>query len=135
MVSGDLANIVNEAALLVREAGHASVALSVRYTDPFHRVSIPRSIGAPGYALRLPTEERYLMTSEELEDQAASCPAAGRRKMDETYMCVRDVPERCGGPLARIAGELIRKETLHRGELDALVAAEDKVAPVGAEYA
>ncbi|MGA2716615.1 MAG: ATP-dependent zinc metalloprotease FtsH [Bryobacteraceae bacterium] len=245
MVGADLANIVNEAALLavrrggdrvemrdfdqaadrvmlglekksrvmspeekervaVHEAGHAMVALSVKHADPLHRVSIiPRSIGALGYTLQLPTQERYLMTSEELEDQIAvllggraaeefhyggvvSTGAAddlerastlvrqmvtrfgmseklglltwgksltspflrspfeaeernygeqtaelidseARRILDETYKRVRDILERCRGPLARIANELIRKETLERGELDALVAAEDKV--------
>jgi len=113
MVGADLANIVNEAALLavrrgaeqvelrdleqaadrvtlglekksrvmsaeekervaVHEAGHALVALSVQHADPLHRVSIiPRSIGALGYTLQLPTQERYLMTQPELEDQIA----------------------------------------------------------------
>jgi cell division protease FtsH len=113
MVGADLANIVNEAALLavrrgaesvelrdleqaadrvtlglekksrvmtpeekervaVHEAGHALVALSVKHADRLHRVSIiPRSIGALGYTLQLPTQERYLMTEPELEDQIA----------------------------------------------------------------
>jgi cell division protease FtsH len=54
------------------EAGHALVALSVKHADPLHRVSIiPRSIGALGYTLQLPTQERYLMTEPELEDQIA----------------------------------------------------------------
>ena len=56
----------------VHEAGHALVALSVKHADPLHRVSIiPRSIGALGYTLQLPTQERYLMTEPELEDQIA----------------------------------------------------------------
>jgi cell division protease FtsH len=56
----------------VHEAGHALVALSVKHADPLHRVSIiPRSIGALGYTLQLPTQERYLMTKPELEDQIA----------------------------------------------------------------
>jgi cell division protease FtsH len=113
MVGADLANIVNEAALLavrrggerveigdlelavdrvmlglekksrvmspeekervaVHESGHALVALSVKHADPVHRISIiPRSIGALGYTLQLPTQERYLMTKPELEDQIA----------------------------------------------------------------
>jgi cell division protease FtsH len=51
------------------EAGHALVALSVKHADPVHRVTIiPRSIGALGATLQLPTEDRYLMTEEELRD-------------------------------------------------------------------
>ena len=111
MVGADLANIINEAALLAarrqgervemydieeaidriilglekknrvmsaaekervahHEAGHTLVALSVQHADPVHRVSIiPRSVGALGHTLQLPTEERFLMTRSELLDQ------------------------------------------------------------------
>jgi cell division protease FtsH len=52
------------------EAGHALVALSVASADPVHRVTIiPRSIGALGATLQLPTEDRYMMTRTELTDQ------------------------------------------------------------------
>jgi cell division protease FtsH len=113
MVGADLANIVNESALLAvrrgaaavelrdleeaidrvmlglekkrrvmtpaekeriafHEAGHALVAISVKFADPVHRVSIiPRSIGALGHTLQLPTDERFLMTQPELEDRIA----------------------------------------------------------------
>ena len=51
------------------EAGHALVALSVKHADPVHRVTIiPRSIGALGATLQLPTDDRYLMTEAELHD-------------------------------------------------------------------
>jgi cell division protease FtsH len=54
------------------ESGHALVALSVAKADPVHRVTIiPRSIGALGATLQLPTEDRYLITSTELEDRLA----------------------------------------------------------------
>jgi len=54
------------------EAGHALVALSVPHADTVHRVSIiPRSIGALGHTLQLPTEEKYLLTQPELEDRLA----------------------------------------------------------------
>ncbi len=113
MVGADLANIVNEAALLAarknktavemddfeeaidrvvaglekrnrmmnprekeivayHETGHALVAEALPTTDPVHRVSIiPRGIGALGYTMQLPTEDRYLMTKTELEDRMA----------------------------------------------------------------
>jgi cell division protease FtsH len=113
MVGSDLANIVNEAALLAarknkaavemddfeeaidrvvaglekrnrvmnprekeivayHETGHALVAEALPTTDKVHRVSIiPRGIGALGYTMQLPTEDRYLMTKSELEDRMA----------------------------------------------------------------
>ncbi len=50
------------------EIGHALVALALPGTDPVHKVSIiPRGIGALGYTLQRPTEDRFLMTREELE--------------------------------------------------------------------
>jgi len=64
------------------ESGHALVALSVKHADPVHRVTIiPRSVGALGATLQLPTEDRYLMTSEELRD--ALCVMLGGRAAEE----------------------------------------------------
>jgi cell division protease FtsH len=54
------------------EMGHALVAAALPTTDPVHKVSIiPRGIGALGYTLQRPTEDRYLMTRRELEDKLA----------------------------------------------------------------
>ena len=54
------------------ETGHALVAEALPTTDKVHRVSIiPRGIGALGYTMQLPTEDRYLMTKTELEDRMA----------------------------------------------------------------
>jgi len=240
MVGADLANIVNEAALLAvrrggdrvamrdfeeaadrvmlglekksrvmspeekarvatHEAGHALVALSVKNADPLRRVSIiPRSIGALGYTLQLPTQERYLMTQPQLEDQIAvllggraaeeiqyggvvSTGAAddlerasalvrqmvtrfamsdrlgkltwgrslapqylkspfemeernysehtaeeidreSRRILDDIYARVMEILLKNREPMERISGELIRKETLERAEIDRLLA-------------
>ncbi len=50
------------------EMGHALVALALPGTDRVHKVSIiPRGIGALGYTMQRPTEDRFLMTREELE--------------------------------------------------------------------
>ncbi|HEY4360683.1 MAG TPA: ATP-dependent zinc metalloprotease FtsH [Bryobacteraceae bacterium] len=245
MVGADLANIINEAALLavrrggeevtlrdleeavdrvmlglekksrvmspvvkervaVHEAGHALVALSVEHADPLHRISIiPRSIGALGYTLQLPTEERYLMTQPELEDQIAvllggrtaeeieyngvvstgasddlerasalvrqmvtrfgmsgplgeltygrsmggqflksayemeernysertaqTIDEESRRIVGEIHKRVTGILLRRRGPLELISRELIRKETLDRGELDKLLAVDTAV--------
>ena len=52
------------------EMGHALVAMSLPGTDPVHKVSIiPRGVGALGYTIQRPTEDRFLMTSEELESK------------------------------------------------------------------
>ena len=50
------------------EMGHALIALTLKEADPVHKVSIiPRGIGALGYTIQRPTEDRFLMTREELE--------------------------------------------------------------------
>jgi cell division protease FtsH len=54
------------------ESGHALVAMNMPRADPVHRVTIiPRTIGALGATLQLPTEERFLVTQTELEDRIA----------------------------------------------------------------
>jgi len=54
------------------EMGHALVALSLPGTDQVHKVSIiPRGIGSLGYTIQRPTEDRYLMTRQELENKMA----------------------------------------------------------------
>jgi cell division protease FtsH len=54
------------------EMGHALVAMSLPGTDPVHKVSIiPRGIGALGYTIQRPTEDRFLMTRAELENKMA----------------------------------------------------------------
>ncbi len=54
------------------EMGHAFVAAALPGTDAVHKISIiPRGIGALGYTIQRPTEDRYLMTREELDDKMA----------------------------------------------------------------
>ena len=54
------------------EMGHAMVAMSLPGTDPVHKISIiPRGVGALGYTIQRPTEDRFLMTREELENKMA----------------------------------------------------------------
>ena len=50
------------------EMGHALVAMALPGIDTVHKVSIiPRGIGALGYTIQRPTEDRFLMSQEELE--------------------------------------------------------------------
>ncbi|MEB8386671.1 ATP-dependent zinc metalloprotease FtsH [Rhodobacteraceae bacterium KMM 6894] len=52
------------------EMGHALAAANVAHADPVHKVSIiPRSIGALGYTMQRPTEDRFLITFAELKDR------------------------------------------------------------------
>lgn len=54
------------------EMGHALAAASLPNADPVHKVSIiPRSVGALGYTMQRPTDDRYLITMRELKDRMA----------------------------------------------------------------
>lgn len=54
------------------EMGHALVAMTLPGMDPVHKISIiPRGIGALGYTLQRPTEDRFLITRQELENRIA----------------------------------------------------------------
>ena len=54
------------------EMGHALVAMGLPGTDPVHKISIiPRGVGALGYTIQRPTEDRFLMTRAELENKMA----------------------------------------------------------------
>jgi cell division protease FtsH len=54
------------------EMGHALVAAALPGADAVHKISIiPRGVGALGYTIQRPTEDRYLMTREELENRMA----------------------------------------------------------------
>jgi len=54
------------------EMGHAIVATALPGVDPVHKVSIiPRGVGALGYTLQRPTEDRFLLSRRELENRMA----------------------------------------------------------------
>jgi cell division protease FtsH len=54
------------------ETGHAIVATVLPNLDPVHKISIvQRGFGALGYTMQLPTEDRYLMTRQDLLSQMA----------------------------------------------------------------
>ena len=48
------------------------VAMALPGSDPVHKISIiPRGVAALGYTLQRPTEDRFLMTRDELENKMA----------------------------------------------------------------
>lgn len=64
------------------EVGHALVAALLKNTDPVHKITIvPRTMGALGYTMQLPAEEKYLITKEEMIDQI--CVMLGGRAAEE----------------------------------------------------
>ena len=54
------------------EMGHALVAATLPGVDPVHKVSIiPRGVGALGYTIQRPTEDRFLLGQSNLENRIA----------------------------------------------------------------
>jgi cell division protease FtsH len=52
------------------EMGHALVAATLPGVDPVHKVSIiPRGVGALGYTIQRPTEDRFLLAQHDLENR------------------------------------------------------------------
>ncbi|TIP37618.1 MAG: cell division protein FtsH, partial [Mesorhizobium sp.] len=64
---------------------HALAAAALLRTDPVHKVSIiPRSIGALGYTMQRPTDDRFLITEGELKERMVAL-LAGRAAEDIVY--------------------------------------------------
>jgi len=67
-----LLNPLERRIVAYHEMGHALVASAIPGSDPVQKISIiPRGIGALGYTIQRPTEDRYLMTQPELENKMA----------------------------------------------------------------
>lgn len=65
-----LLNPEERKAVAYHEMGHTLIALSLPNVDQVHKVSIiPRGIGSLGYTIQRPTEDRYLMTEQELKNK------------------------------------------------------------------
>jgi cell division protease FtsH len=63
-----LINPTEKKIVAYHESGHALVGFFTSGADPVHKVSIvPRGLGALGYTLQTPLEDRFLMTRSELE--------------------------------------------------------------------
>ncbi len=67
-----LLNPAERQRVAVHEMGHALAAARLPGADRVHKVSIiPRSVGALGYTMQRPTEDRFLITESELADRMA----------------------------------------------------------------
>jgi cell division protease FtsH len=67
---GRLLNPKERETVAWHEMGHALAAALLPGADPVHKVSIiPRTIGALGYTLTRPTEDRFIITRTELENR------------------------------------------------------------------
>ena len=70
------------------EVGHALVAALLKGTDPVHKITIvPRTMGALGYTMQLPEEEKYLTSREELLNQI-TVMLGGRSAEEEVFNLV-----------------------------------------------
>lgn len=68
-----LLNSYERKVVAFHETGHALVRLALPGDETVHKVSIiPRGIGALGYNIQRPTEDRYLMTKAELMNKMAA---------------------------------------------------------------
>lgn len=156
-VGADLANIVNEAALLAaregkdaveledlqaaierviaglekksrrlsekesnivayHESGHAIVAGALKGADPVHKISIvSRGIGALGYTLQVPLEDRYLVTRTELHDRI--CSLLGGRAAEQ--LIFGDISSGAANDLQRVT-DIARRMVAEYGMSEAV---------------
>jgi cell division protease FtsH len=111
------------------EAGHALVALSLAHADPVHRVTIiPRSIGALGATLQLPTEDRYLLTRDELRDRL--CVMLGGRAAEE--LALGDISTGAENDLERATATA--QQMICRFGMSATLGARTYGKPTGARF-
>jgi cell division protease FtsH len=122
--------VLNEAerrTVAYHEMGHALVALSLPGSDPVHKISIiPRGVGALGYTIQRPTEDRFLMTREELENKMAVL--LGGRAAEETVF--GHVSTGAADDLVKVTG-IARSMVMRYGMVKSLgqVAYEEERAP------
>jgi cell division protease FtsH len=109
------------------EMGHALVAMAIPGSDPVHKISIiPRGVGALGYTIQRPTEDRFLMTREELEGKMAVL--LGGRAAEEVVF--GHLSTGAADDLAKVTG-IARSMAMRYGMVQALghVAYEEERAP------
>jgi hypothetical protein len=98
---GRLLNPKEREAVAWHEMGHALAAASLPGADPVQKVSIiPRSIGALGYTMTRPTEDRFLITRADLENRMVVL-LAGRAAED---LVLGEFSTGAAHDLARVTG-------------------------------
>jgi cell division protease FtsH len=111
-----LLNPLERRVVAYHELGHAMVALALPGTDSVHKVSIiPHGIGALGYTIQRPTEDRYLMTRAELENKMAGL--LGGRASEQ--LVFHEISTGAADDLAR-ATDIARAMVLRYGMSEAL---------------
>lgn len=111
-----LLNPVERRVVAFHELGHTLVALALPGTDEVHKVSIiPRGIGALGYTIQRPTEDRFLMRRAELENKMAVL--LGGRAAEQVVF--NEISTGAADDLAR-ATDLARAMVLRYGMSEAL---------------
>lgn len=98
------------------ELGHAMVALALPGVDEVHKISIiPRGIGALGYTIQRPIEDRFLMTKKELQNKMSVL--LGGRAAEQ--MVFGEISTGAADDLVR-ATDIARAMVLRYGMTDAL---------------
>ncbi len=101
------------------EMGHTLVAMSLPGSDTVHKVSIiPRGIGALGYTIQRPSEDRFIQTREELESRM--CVLLGGRAAEHITF----------GHLSTGAADDLAKVTSIARDMVARYGMDEKLGPV-----
>ncbi|HTV44138.1 MAG TPA: ATP-dependent zinc metalloprotease FtsH [Stellaceae bacterium] len=109
-------NPIERRVVAYHELGHAIVGLALSETETVHKVSIiPRGVGALGYTIQRPIEDRYLMTRAELEHKMAAL--LGGRASEQ--LVFSEISTGAADDLAR-ATDIARAMVLRYGMSEAL---------------
>jgi cell division protease FtsH len=111
-----LLNPLERRVVAYHELGHAMVTLALPGTDTVHKISIiPHGVGALGYTIQRPTEDRYLMTRAELEHKMAGL--LGGRAAEQ--LVFHEISTGAADDLARVT-DIARAMVLRYGMSEAL---------------
>ncbi|APE32292.1 cell division protein FtsH [Halomonas aestuarii] len=128
-----LLNAHERAVVAHHEMGHALVAASLPGMDPVHKVSIiPRGVGALGYTIQRPTEDRFLQTTSDLKYRMAVL--MGGRAAEQ--LIFEEISTGAADDLAKVT-EIARDMATRFGmasEADQVVYEKDRQAFLGETY-